>query len=236
MVIRMIKNIKGFIDDIFSIFSFIYDFLTNDEIARLRIFFTWLAITLIPSIFIYFTINTWQVHIPQLEATVGNSGNPFINMIIGTSILPVLFFITKGLRGYHILFNEFVESIFNKFRRLSFEELEEKYGYEEAVVKVRKVDIAKYVAGFLSLEFIILGWATISYFFFGGNMTGLAWFGYVLDDLGLGAIVFILEGVYALVDGTVESSNVYALKPIEIPFMEKSTIKATTVQEVNKKD
>ena len=212
----IINNVVDFFKDIYNILIFSYKFITDDKISRLRIFVSWLIITLIPSVFIYFTINTWQVHIPNIEAQ--NTTNPLVGMIVGSSILPVLFFITKGLRGYHNLFNKTIEAFFSNFKERDFDSLEEEFGAEVSSEKLRKVAIGKHVAAFVILEFVILGWATLGYFLFGGNMTGLAWFGYVADDLLLGAIVFILEGIYSIFDGIIESKDVYRLKPITIPL------------------
>lgn len=211
---NIINELKDFFVDVFNIFKYVYDFGSSGRIARLRIFLVWLALTLIPTFFIYFTINAWQVHIPNLEGDVSSNG--LVSMLLGTSILPILFFFTKGLRGYHKLFSNIIRSLFNNFVLKSSRELEEEFG-EEGLEKLRVVNLGQHVSGFLLLEFIIIGWATFSYFAFGGNMTGLAWFGYIADDLLLGALVFILEAGYCVFDAIAEAPNVYKLKPL--PFI-----------------
>lgn len=204
--------ITNFFSDVFETIKYIYDFSTNKKISRLRVFFVWSLVALIPSFFIYFTINTWQVHIPGVEAASANNSS-IISMILSTSILPVLFFLTNGLRGYHNVFNYLLEAIFSRFELVPAEELLELYG-TDATEMIKKVNLGKHVSGFLMLELMIISWATISYFLFGGNMSGLGLFGYIGDDLLMGAIVFVLEGIYCIVDGIVEASHVYRLKPL----------------------
>lgn len=207
------EAIKKFFLDLGSIFSYMYQFATNKEISRLRVLIVWALTSLVPSFIIYVTINTWQVHIPGVETST-QGGNSFLGLVAGTSILPILFFITNGLRGYHELFNTIIEKFFDNFERRSFTSLCQEYGTEEAMKKLRKVDLGKYVSAFVILEFIIIGWATANYFAFGNALSGLGLFGYVADDLLLGAIVFLLEGIYCIADGIIEAPSVYKLKPI----------------------
>jgi hypothetical protein len=207
------ESIKKFFLDIVSIFKYIYQFSTNEEISRLRVLIVWALTSLIPSFIIYVTINTWQVHIPGVELR-SQGGNSFLGLVAGTSILPILFFITNGLRGYHELFNTIIEKFFDNFERRSFTSLCQEYGNEEAVKKLRKVDLGKYVSAFVILEFIIIGWAIINYFMFGNTLSGLGLFGYVSDDLLLGALVFLLEGIYCIADSIIEAPNVYKLRPL----------------------
>ena len=225
---QLFKSIAGFFEEVLNIFRYIYHFLNSDKIARLRILVVWSILTLIPTFFIYFTINAWQVHIPNLEGNISTNG--FVNMLIGTSILPILFFFTKGLRGYHQLFNNVLQALFNNFRLKSSTELELQYG-DEGLEKLRLVNLGQHVSGFLLLEVLILGWATFSYFAFGGNMTGLAWFGYVADDLLLGAWVFILEAVYSVADALKEAPNVYTLKPLFNPKPVEIKIEDSTTKD-----
>jgi len=218
----VIDTISKFFIDLTSIAKYIYKFSTDDEIQRLRVLIVWFLTSLVPSVVIAFTINTWQVHIPGVEAAQGNSS--LIGYLAGTSILPILFFITNGLRGYHEMFNNILEAFFSNFEKRSMEDLIEEHGEKEALKKVKKVDLGRYISAFLLLEFIIIGWATMNYFFFGGALTGLGLAGYVLDDLLLGAIVLILEGIYSVADGLVEASTVYRLKPM---FQSQAVDKAT---------
>lgn len=207
------EPIRNFFEDLWNTVKFIYKFTTDKKISRLRVLILWSLTSVIPSFLIYVTINTWQVHIPGVESAQGGS-NSLVSLIAGTSILPILFFITNGLRGYHELFNNILESFFNNFEKRSVTSLCTEFGPEEGMKKLRKVDLGKYVSAFVLLEFLIIGWATTSYFIFGGNLTGLGWLGYVADDLLMGAIVFILEGVYCITDGLLEAPKVYKLKPI----------------------
>ena len=198
------------IKDLLNIFSYIFKFLTDPKLERLRIFILWGAIAFLPSISIYIIINTWQIHIPGVEVAI-TKNNPLWNMMLGTSILPILFFFTKGLRGYHIIFNNCLEFIFNKFERKSIEELEEEYG-ETGLNKLKKVNIGRYVAAFIVLELLILIWAIISYFILGSNITGLSLLGSIADELLLEVIVFGLEGIYCIFDAVVEIPSVYKLR------------------------
>lgn len=207
------ESIKNFFEDLWNTVKFIYNFATDKKISRLRVLAIWSLTSIIPSFLIYVTINTWQVHIPGVESAQGG-GNSLVSLIAGTSILPILFFITNGLRGYHELFNKILESFFKNFQVKDLTALTNEYGADEAYRMIKKVDLGKYVSAFVLLEFLIIGWATASYFMFGGNLTGLGWLGYVADDLLMGAIVFILEGVYCITDALIEAPKVYKLKPL----------------------
>lgn len=229
-----LNAIIGFFKDLGTIGNYIYKFSTDDEIARLRVFLVWFVVALIPSVAIAFTINTWQVHIPGVEVAQNGSGSVWGN-IAGTSILPILFFITKGLRGYHEMFNNILEAFFSNLERRTMEDMIKEYGEKEALKKVKKVDLGRYISAFLLLEFIIIGWATTNYFFFGGALTGLGLAGYVLDDLLMGAIVLVLEGVYSVADGVLEAPSVYKLKPVELPNFAATNVKEA-FEEVDRSD
>lgn len=207
------NDIKKFFLDLGRIAKYVYKFGTDDEISRLRVLIVWSFIAIVPSIVIAFTISSWQIHVPGVETGQGASLG-LTGLLAGTSVLPILFFITNGLRGYHELFNVTIEKFFNNFEKRSVTSLCTEFGPEEGMRKLRKVDLAKYISAFLLLEFIIIGWATTNYFIFGGNSTSLGLAGYVLDDLLMGAIVLILEGVYSIADGIIESPKVYKLKSI----------------------
>lgn len=222
---KILNPITNFLKDLQSIGGYIYKFSTDIEILRLRVFIVWSLIALIPSIAIAFTINTWQVHIPGVEYAQ-NSGGGLWGYIAGTSILPILFFLTKGLRGYHELYNNLLEDFFSNFEKRSMESMILEYGEEESLKKIKKVDLGRYISAFLILELVIIGWAVANYFFFGGALTGLGLAGYVLDDLLLGAIVLILEGIYSVADGLLEAPSVYIVKAVELPTfkVKKQTI------------
>ena len=194
--------------------GFIADFFTNEDIERLRIFILWSVGAAAPSLFIAWTIQTWQLHVPGLEVGA-NQTNSLIPMLVGSSILPILFTFTKGLRGYHNTFSKIIESIFSNFRKRSREELVEQFGVEIANDKINKVNRAFYFSAFLALELLIVGWDLALYPFL-GNMSGLGLIGYISDNLLLGAYVLILEGVYTTFDGIVDAPDVYELK-VEIP-------------------
>lgn len=215
------KFIIDFFADLGNTAKFLFDFATDKKISRLRVLLVWTLVALIPSFFIYFTINTWQVHIPGMEAANANNAS-IISMVFSTSILPVMFFLTNGLRGYHSVYNYILDGIFSRFELMPFDEMIEKYG-EDAPNKIKTVNIAKHVSGFVILEFIIIGWATASYFLFGGNMTGLGVVGYVGDDLLMGAIVFVLEGIYSVFDGFAEGKDIYRIK---VPFISNNDAEA----------
>ena len=225
------KGVSTFFADLVKIAKYIYKFSTDDDIARLRVFIVWFTTALIPSVVIAFSISKWQVSIPGLEVST-NTGGGIVGYITGTSILPILFFITKGLRGYHEMFNNILETFFGNFQRRSMEEMIVEYGEQEALKKVKRVDLGRYISAFLTLEFIIIGWATINYFFFGGSLSGLGLAGYVLDDLLMGAIVLILEGIYSVADGVLEAPSVYKLKPIDLPTLGSNLPNSNVVDEV----
>lgn len=212
------EAIKKFFLDLGNIFKYIYQFSTNEDISRLRVFLIWGLVSLIPSFVIAFTVNTWQVHIPGVESQQNNNG--LLGYITSTSILPLLFFITNGLRGYHEVFNKLIDALFSKFEMRNMEELIIEFGQEDTMKKLKRVDLARYISAFLLLEFIIISWAIINYFFFGRALTELGLAGYILDDLLLGAIVLILEGVCSIFDGFIELPSVYKIKPLFKPQVE----------------
>ena len=203
-------KIKQFFMDIYNSVKFVYDFSTDPKISRLRVFVVWFALSLVSSIAIYVTISTWQVHVPSVASQVKTT-NPLISMLFGTSVLPFLFLLTNGLRGFHRIFNNMLQGIYKKFQRKTISELQEEYG-EEGLELLRTVNIGRFVAGFVALEVIIVGWALLSYYLLGGNLTVLALIGYVFDDLLMGAIVFLLEGFYAISDALGATSKVYKLQ------------------------
>lgn len=203
-------KITKFFEDLGNAISFIWTFSTDEKISRLRVFVLWFFAAVIPSFVIYNSINHWQTHIPGLNTASQTSG-VFWSMIFGTSIIPILFFITNGLRGYHKLFNELTDLIYSRFERKTLDELEMDYG-SEGIEHLKAVNLGRFIGGFFTLELIIVGWATINYFLVGGNFTGLAWLGYVGDDLFMGAVVFVLESIYCIKDGLMATNKVYKLK------------------------
>jgi len=66
-------------------------------------------------------------------------------------------------------------------------------------------------------------------------LTDLGLAGYVLDDLLLGAIILILEGVYSVADGALEAPSVYKLKPVELPNFAATNVKEA-FEEVDRSD
>lgn len=212
MIKDVLKYVLNFFIDLFNSVKFIYQFFTNEKISRLRILFIWSLVAVLPSLFIYITINTWQVHIPGVEAGNSANGSTLINLLVSTSVVPLLFFYTNGLRGYHKMYIYIVESLFSRFEVKPMKDLVEEFGLYEATEKIKTVDISKYITGLLLLEFIIMGWALFSFFIFGGNLTGLGLVGYCADDLLMGAIVFILEGIYFATDGIKTAPSIYQLK------------------------
>ena len=188
--------------------KFVYTFLVSDKVNRLRVLIFWSIIALLPSLYISWTIQGVQTQVVGVGVQPGNS---LIPMLAGSSILPVLFTITGGLRGYHKAFSGTLISIFSKFERKTTNELEEEYGKEESALKIKKVDTAIYFSAFFFLEAIIVGW-DLALFPFLGSLSTLGLFGYLADNLLLGAFVLILEGFYTLIDGIAEAGNLYRVK------------------------
>jgi len=210
----MFEGIKSTYSGVKNNLGFIANFFANDDIKRLRVFIIWSLGAMIPSVFIAWTIQTWQIHVPGIE--VGqNQSNPLLPMLIGSSILPLLFTVTKGLRGYHNTFNSIIQNIFSNFRKKPTEQLVKYFGADIAAKKLDRVNRAFYFAAFLFLELLIVGWDLVLYPFL-GQMSGLGLFGYISDNLLLGAYVLILEGVYTIFDGVIDAPDVYELN-VEIP-------------------
>lgn len=217
----MFNTIRDFFSDSLTALKFVWDFSTDPKISRLRVFLVWEISALIPSFIIYNSINHWQTHIPGVNSAT-QSGSILLNMIIGTSIIPLLFFITNGLRGFHKAFNSVIDFLYSRLERKSVDELQVEYG-TEGIELLKRVNLGKFIAGFLLLEILIVGWATVSYFLFGGNLTGLAWLGYVGDDLFMGAVVFILESIYCIFDGIAAAPSIYRLKVATTAPAEEAT-------------
>lgn len=203
-------KIKKFFTELYANIKFIYDFTTDPKISRLRVFLIWAALSVVSSSVIYVTIATWQVHVPTVSNQL-KTVNPLIGMLFGTNILPILFLLTNGLRGYHKAFNDILQGIYSKFKRKTLAELQAEYG-DEGLDLLRTVNIGRFVAGFVMLELIIVGWALFSYWVLGGNFTGLGLIGYIFDDLLMGAVVFLLEGFYAMKDALGATGKVYKLE------------------------
>lgn len=232
----MFEGIKSTYSGFRNNLGFIADFFANEDITRLRVFIIWSLGAMIPSLFIAWTINNWQIHVPGVEVGT-NQPNTIVPMLVGSSILPILFTFTKGLRGYHSSFNKVIEGIFSKFKKKSTDELEKEFSEEVAALKINKVNRAFYFSAFLSLELLIVGWDLALYPFLGA-MSGLGLFGYISDNLLLGAYVLILEGIYTIFDGLVEAPDVYELK-VEVPDikgMVPSVFMTATVEELKETD
>lgn len=209
------EKIKEFFGSFCSIFKFLRTLATDEKLSRLRILIIWSLSSFILSFVIYNTIQKWQVFIPAIEL-IGNhkpQQNSLFNMIIGTSVISILFFITDGIRGYHKMFNELIELPFKAFTRKSVSELVEEFG-NEGIEKLKKVNFFKKIAGFIVLELILILWSIFTYFFVGGIPSGLGLLGYMADDLLLGIYLFFLEGFYSIYDGLSVVSQVY--KPISL--------------------
>lgn len=229
----MFEGIKSTYSGFKNNLGFVADFFGNDDITRLRVFIIWSLGAMIPSLFIAWTIQTWQIHVPGIE--VGqNQPNTLLPMLIGSSILPVLFTFTRGLRGYHSTFNGIIQGIFSKFRKKSTEELVEDFGVELAAKKLDRVNRAFYFAAFLFLELLIVGWDLALYPFL-GQMSGLGLFGYISDNLLLGAYVLILEGIYTIFDGVIDAPDVYELK-VDVSGMVPTVFKKDTLEALNNSD
>ena len=194
-------------------FKFMWAFLMNDDVKRLRVFIFWSFIALLPSLYISWTIQGVQTQVVGVNA---QSGNSLLPMLIGSAILPVLFTITGGLRGYHEAFSNTVIKLYSKFERKTTSELVEEFGQEEANLIVKKVDTAIYFAAFFFLEIIIFGW-DLSLFPFLGKLSTLGIFGYLSDNLLLGAFVLLLEGFYTQVDGLAMAPKLFKMK-VSLPF------------------
>jgi len=223
----MFEGIKSIYSGFRNNLGFVAGFFTNDDIKRLRVFILWSMGAAMPSFFIAWTIQTWQIHVPGIEVGA-NQPNTLLPMLIGSSILPILFTFTGGLRGYHSTFNGVIQGIFSKFRKKTSEELIEDFGPDLAARKLDRVNRAFYFAAFLALELLIVGWDLALYPFL-GQMSGLGLFGYISDNLLLGAYVLILEGVYTIFDGVLDAPDVYELK-VELPNP-IAGLKAMTLQE-----
>jgi len=232
----MFEGIKNIYTGVKNNAGFVSDFMTNPDITRLRVFIIWSIGAAMPSLFIAWTIQTWQIHVPGIEVG-SNQPNTLLPMLLGSSILPVLFTFTKGLRGYHNAFNSVIEGVFSKFRKRSRTELVELFGEELADGKINRVNRAFYFSAFLSLELLIVGW-DLSLYPFLGTMSGLGLFGYISDNLLLGAYVLILEGIYTTVDGLADAPDVYELK-VEMPTIKEffpTVVKQETINELNELD
>lgn len=233
----MFEGIKSTYSGFKNNLGFIASFFANEEITRLRVFIIWSLGAALPSLFIAWTINNWQIHVPGVEVGA-NQPNTIVPMLVGSSILPILFTFTKGLRGYHSNFNSVIQAIFSKFRKKTSEELIEDFGPELAARKLDRVNRAFYFAAFLSLELLIVGW-DLSLYPFLGTMSGLGLFGYISDNLLLGAYVLILEGIYTIFDGLIDAPDVYELK-VEVPnikgIVPSVFMTATTVEDTEEVD
>lgn len=194
--------------------KFVYTFLVSDKVKRLRVFLFWSLIALLPSLYISWTIQGVQTQVVGVGVQPGNSLLP---MLAGSSILPVLFTVTGGLRGYHKAFSTTLIKVFSKFERKDTVELETEYGVEEGDLIIKKVDTAVYFAAFFFLEIIIVGW-DLALFPLLGSLSTLGLFGYLADNLLLGAVVLILEGIYTLIDGVKEAPKLYKVK-LNLPFV-----------------
>lgn len=194
-------------------FQFIKTFFTNSKLSRLRVFIMWSFLCSTPTIYIVGVTLQTQVYVPGMPGT--DLIQYFISMASGIFVVPLLFTLTNGLRGYHTLFSKLLGNLGYFFVPKSQEELAEELG-PLLPEKVMQMEQTATILGFLTLEFIIIGWDIIVYVLFNNGMTGLSLLGFMSDNLLIGALIFILEACNVVVLG-VKS------------FLQLHTLKATTI-------
>jgi hypothetical protein len=131
-------------------------------------------------------------------------------MLGGSSIVPVLFTLTNGLRGYHSLFSRTAGLLGTLFVPKPIEELETEFG-PLLPEKVMRMEASATVLGFLTLEGIIIGWDVLIYILF-NRMSGLSLFGFMSDNLMIGAFIFILEASNVVREGALSFFQLHDLK------------------------
>lgn len=177
---------------------------TDQESSRFRVFMIWTTLSIGSSITFRYLVNTWQLNVANLNSS--NAGYPLLSMVIGSSILPVIFTLTNGINGYHKWFNYLLSKILPAGDELEI--LTTKYGKDLGIEKEEKLLIMKNLLGFLLLELLIIAWGAFGYFVF-SPLQGLSGLAYIADDLFLGALVFIIGLLHATVEGLAILSDVY---------------------------
>ena len=193
-------------------FVYIYKLCTDPEISRLRVLLGWGIVSIAIDAVTYGIITTNGNYSANVESA--SSSNPMFILVFGTSLLPILFYFTNGLNGFHKAFEAISKKIFSKFYEVPEAELIEEYGEDEGKLLKERVYNMQNLSGFLFLEILILGYGFIGYFFF-GRMNQLALLGYMADDLVLGAIVFIAEAIRTITVGWKAAPIVYKLRKQE---------------------
>lgn len=191
-------------------FQFIQTFFTNPKLSRLRVFIMWSLLCSAPTLYIILVTLQTQTYIPGMGTDVTQY---FISMASGIIVVPTLFTLTNGLRGYHILFSKILGNLGYFFVPKSQEELAEELG-PLLPEKVMQMEQTATILGFLTLEFIIIGWDVVVYIL--NNMSGLSLLGFMSDNLLIAAFIFILEATNVVVVGTKS-------------FLQLHTLKATTI-------
>ncbi len=201
-------------------FQFIQTFFTSPKLSRLRVFIMWSLLCSTPTIYIVGVTLQTQVYVPGMPGT--DLIQYFISMASGIFVVPLLFTITNGLRGYHILFSKLLGNLGYFFVPKSQEELAEELG-PLLPEKVMQMEQTATILGFLTLEFIIIGWDLVIYFLFNGSMSGLSLLGFMSDNLLIAAFIFLLEATNVVVVGSKS-------------FLQLHTLKATTILKLKQKE
>jgi len=183
-------------------FKFIWEFVKSPELSRLRTFTVWAIGCSLPTLSIILYTLKYQTYLPNDRDDILQY---VLSMMAGVSIVPTLFLFTNGLRGYHKTFNLVISKIALLFK---FKDLEED---EQNKSLLQDLETARAVLGFLSLEFIIIGWDVMIYIFSKNNMSGLSLFGFMSDNLLVGAFIFILEASNVVWRGALALPKLYTL-------------------------
>lgn len=190
-----------------TLYQLLRGLFTSPSLSRFRTLLLWTVISYTPALLIYKGILQWTIYIPGADISANNSMS-FVALILGSSFLPILFFLTNGLKGYHDCCDQILNNSFGLFKKREVE-VTERAVLDQAVVAVEE---AKMVVSFLLLELMIISWDSMLYFFFNQNLSSISFFGFISDSLLLAMLVFVIESVAIVVRGIKASFYAYELK------------------------
>lgn len=212
-----------------GLLSFLKILLKNPKLLKLRIFTSWVVICSIPTTYVVLITLKSQTFIPGTYNDWSLT-NYLFQMWSGIFVVPLLFTLTNGLRGYHILFSKILGNLGYFFVPKSQEELAEELG-PLLPEKVMQMEQSATILGFLTLEFIIIGWDVVVYIL--NNMSGLSLLGFLSDNLLIGAFIFILEACNVVVVGSKSFLQLHTLKLTKVIKSDKNQ-EAEEIEESSK--